>query len=99
MGYTIKAPIRVIDLNTGAVLEEKTADWHIITDITGGRCEQCGKAHPPEAPHDAFALQYQYTFYARHNRWPTWADAMSHCAPDVQRAWKEELCALRYWTE
>jgi hypothetical protein len=38
-------------------------------------------------------LAYQYTFYDKHGRWPTWADAIAHCAEDIKRLWIEELTA------
>lgn len=56
-----------------------------------GQCLECGAFHPPEQPHNRDSLRYQYTFYDAHGRWPTWSDAMGHCAADVQKFWRDEL--------
>lgn len=54
-------------------------------------CEQCAVTHAPEMPHNAQSLFYQYHFYAQHQRWPNWTDAMSHCTPEMQAHWIAEL--------
>jgi hypothetical protein len=70
----------------------KQATWTLMpVDTSDGKCSQCARHHDPGVPHDQQSLAYQYAFYAEHCRWPTWADAMAHCAPDVQDAWKREL--------
>lgn len=70
------------------------ATWTLMpVDIRSGECSQCGRVHLPDAPHDNQALVYQYAFYAEHGRWPTWGDAMAHCAPEVQAAWTQALNA------
>ena len=56
-----------------------------------GTCPECAVAHDPTAPHNQQSLYYQYHFYADHNRWPTWDDAMAHCTKEVQQFWIEEL--------
>ena len=85
---TIKVPMRVVDAQTGEVKEEKTSDWHIMpTDTSEGQCPECGVKHDPADPHNAQSLAYQYDFYAKHERWPTWGDAMAHCTPETQRMW------------
>lgn len=58
------------------------------------KCQTCAAEHAPEEPHDCGSLYYQYVFFAQHGRWPTWADAMAHCAPDVQALWRKELARL-----
>lgn len=50
-------------------------------------CIECGREHEPGEPHDPQQLQYQYTFYDREGRWPTWNDALQHCSPEVQQVW------------
>jgi hypothetical protein len=69
---------------------ERKATWTLLPTAPGV-CSQCGVDHEPEQPHDAASLRYQYAFYAEHDRWPTWADALAHCAPDVRAAWAERL--------
>jgi len=56
-----------------------------------GTCPECAVAHDPTAPHNQQSLYYQYHFYADHNRWPTWDDAMAHCDEQMKVFWKEEL--------
>jgi len=58
-----------------------------------GVCQVCAANHVPGEPHDRESLYYQYSFYQGNFRWPTWADAMAHCLPEVQHAWMEQLRA------
>lgn len=64
-----------------------------------GVCQICAHDHPPDAPHDAQSLYYQQRFYLEQGRWPTWKDAIKHCAPEVQAAWEAELRKRGAWTE
>ncbi len=52
-----------------------------------GTCPECAVKHDPEQPHNRDSLAYQYKFYDKYGRWPTWADAMAHCPPDVKAVW------------
>ncbi len=54
-------------------------------------CPECAVKHDPSQPHNQQSLTYQYDFYGKNGRWPTWADAMAHCAADVQDRWKAAL--------
>jgi len=54
-------------------------------------CSQCARDHEPDMPHNQQSLHYQYAFYAEHDRWPTWDDAMAHCTPEVQALWRKAL--------
>lgn len=56
-----------------------------------GTCEQCAVNHEPEQPHNQQSLAYQYWFYDKHGRWPTWKDAMEHCSDEIKEFWKKEL--------
>lgn len=56
-----------------------------------GQCAECAVIHRPDEPHNQQSLFYQYSFMETHGRWPTWADAMAHCAPDVKDRWVSEL--------
>lgn len=56
-----------------------------------GACAECATQHPPEQPHNQRSLFYQMRFHQQHDRWPTWNDAMRHCAPATQRQWREGL--------
>jgi hypothetical protein len=56
-----------------------------------GTCAWCHVAHDPAQPHNQQSLSYQMKFHAIKGRWPTWTDAMAHCAPEVKAAWRERL--------
>lgn len=64
-----------------------------------GKCPQCAIAHEPEQAHNAQSLFYQYHFYARRGRWPTWKDAVEHCPPHIREHWEKELKQAGAWTE
>ena len=53
--------------------------------------QECATKHDPLLPHNRDSLYYQYAFYAKAGRWPTWADAMEHCPPEIKEAWTQEL--------
>lgn len=56
-----------------------------------GTCPECAVDHAPEQPHNQQSLFYQYSFYEKNGRWPTWEDAMAHCADGIKGFWKTEL--------
>jgi hypothetical protein len=64
-----------------------------------GTCPICATAHEPEMPHNGQSLYYQYRFYGNRGRWPTWADAVAHCSPEMRAAWKQQLMDRGAWTE
>lgn len=64
-----------------------------------GVCPICARDHSPDNPHDAQTLYYQYRFYGIRGRWPTWADAIAHCTPEMQAEWKQKLIKAGGWTE
>lgn len=70
----------------------KDATWNLMPPPPG-TCSQCARTHEPDAPHDAWSLHYQYSFYAEYERWPTWIDAMAHCDQATQDRWLEGLRA------
>lgn len=65
----------------------------MIGNTPPGTCPECAVVHAPDQPHNRDSLTYQYKYYDQHGRWPTWEDAMAHCAPDIQAIWREELKA------
>lgn len=83
-------------MGTGKVLERKTIPFHIAPPKKG-LCAVCAINHPAEFPHNQQSLYYQYFFYADHERWPTWADAIAHCSEEMKAHWKRELKAN--WSE
>ena len=54
-------------------------------------CQACAVEHSPELPHNYQSMFFQYWFYRQHGHFPSWLDAMAHCAPEMQERWKEEL--------
>ena len=73
--------------------QAETVGFHIMP-APAGTCSECATAHEPHYPHNAQSLHYQYTFYARHGRWPDWRDAMAHCPEKVRKLWTESLIEL-----
>lgn len=69
-------------------------DLHGITlvgETPDGTCPECAAKHGPNQPHNRDSLVYQYKFYDKYGRMPTWEDAMVHCPEDIRRLWKEVL--------
>lgn len=56
-----------------------------------GTCPLCGAKHDSEQPHNRDSLAYQYKFYDKHGRWPTWKDAMEHCPDEIKAYWIKAL--------
>ena len=56
-----------------------------------GQCAECAVAHDPAQPHNQQSLFWQYNFMEKQGRWPTWADAMAHCTPQMQADWTRAL--------
>jgi len=50
-------------------------------------CQTCAVNHPAAQPHNPQSLYYQFLFYADTGRFPTWKDAMAHCADEVKKKW------------
>lgn len=66
------------------------ANWKLVPPAADV-CQVCATAHAVEHPHNQQSIYYQYWFHLKHGRWPTWADAMEHCAPSMKDLWTEEL--------
>ncbi len=66
------------------------APWRLL-DIDPELCQECAVKHDPAQPHNQQSITYQYDFYGKHGRWPTWEDAMAHCTLEIQERWKIEL--------
>lgn len=71
----------------------------ILMPCKPGVCQLCAVDHQPEEAHNAQSMFYQYRFYGKYGRWPTWADAIAHCDPKVQAVWKEGLQKRKAYTE
>lgn len=64
-----------------------------------GTCPICAVEHASEDPHNAQSIYYQYWFYKRYQRWPTWADAIAHCGEETRKAWESALRDREVWTK
>jgi hypothetical protein len=73
--------VKVIDMLKEGMLLPPRADV----------CQECAVDHKPELPHNRDSLFYQYKFYKDHGQWPTWADAMKHCTPEMRAQWTKLL--------
>jgi len=77
----------------------KVGDFNLMPPLDPTLCPACKRKHEPDQPHDGSALHFMYWWKAKHDRWGTWKDAMSHCTPEVQRAWETALRERGAWTE
>lgn len=95
---TISVQRTTIDLVTGDIVEEATVPLE-VQPPPAHACQVCGRVpnHDPGQPHDAQQLYYQLAFYAEHGQWPTWRDAMAHCAEPVRAAWERSLRERGVW--
>lgn len=73
--------VKTIDLLKEGTLLPPAAD----------KCQMCAVKHEPEQAHDGKSLYYQMWFKKNYGRWPTWADAIEHCTPEVKAFWVEQL--------
>ncbi|MUG24742.1 hypothetical protein GNQ08_20450 [Paenibacillus macerans] len=55
------------------------------------KCQKCAVDHDPEQPHNQDSLYWKYWFFGQNGRWPTWADAMEHCSPEIKEFWTQAL--------
>lgn len=96
---TLPVQKQTINAGTGEVAKTETVHFNILPPGNPAACKTCGREHPAEQPHDAQHLHYQYAFYGEHGRWPTWKDAVAHCADDVKEHWERELRRAGAWSE
>lgn len=88
----MKLPVQMqtFDMRTGTLGMSETVDFE-ISPAPIGTCPECARKHDADQPHDNQSLHYQYTFYGREGRWPTWRDAMAHCSDPIQKLWCDAL--------
>lgn len=87
-----KLPVQseTIDMETGEVITTSTVNFNILPPAAGN-CQVCGVEHDTAQPRNAQSLYYQYAFFGEHGRWPTWVDAVAHCARPVTESWTTDL--------
>ncbi len=81
--------VQTYDKKTGKLEKEETGTMMMLP-AREGTCAECATEHDESQPHNP-QIFYQYHFYNRHARWPTWKDAMSHCKDDVKKFWIDAL--------
>lgn len=97
--HTMPVSMQTIDMATGTVQKTEDVSWGIIPPAAD-KCQVCAVAHEPHLFHDCRSLFYQYAFYGRQRRWPTWADATAHCEPLIVDALKDTLASNNInWTD
>lgn len=94
---TIPSTVDTVDMATGKVIETKPANWNLLPP-PADCCQICAKKHTLDMPHNAQSLYYATAFNARVGRSPTWADAMAHCTPEIQAAWRRHLTNINAWS-
>jgi len=82
--------VRTVNMQTGEAVSERRNAMTLMP-CAPDVCQECAVDHPHDAPHNQQSIYYQMSFHATHGRWPTWSDAMAHCAPDVQTRWRAAL--------
>ena len=80
-----------LKVKTIGITNDPSKEGFHLLPAKQGTCPECAVAHEPSQPHNQQSLYYQYHFYADHQRFPTWGDAMAHCTKEIQNVWKQEL--------
>jgi len=98
MRPSLPVKCETVDMSTGKVVKTETVPFQIMPPPAGA-CPVCGRlpAHRLDEPHDAQSLYYQYSFFAEHERWPTWRDALAHCPEAVRVPWERALRERGVW--
>ena len=86
---TIPGKVTTVNMETGES-ETKPMEWQVLP-AAAGTCQECGTEHQLSAPHNPYSIRYQMFFHSKHDRYPTWADAMAHCPPHIQMIWTDAL--------
>src|SRR6266700_3893878 len=96
---TVPIEKTTVDLKSGETVTK--AVGATLMPPASDACQICGQwpAHPEGEPHNAQSLYYQYAFYGERGRWPTWADAIAHCSPEVRSQWEQALREHGMWSE
>lgn len=72
--------------------------WTLLRPAEG-LCQECGRAHNPELPHDKNSIFYATKFKMEHGRVPSWDDAMAHCTEEMKHTWNETMERVKKSTE
>lgn len=86
-----------VDLETG-VEKHDSVPWKLMPP-KAHLCQVCAVDHDPLIPHNQQSMYYQMAFHAAQRRYPTWADAVAHCDPEIQEQWRVEIKKRNRWTE
>lgn len=69
----------------------KETGFMLMDNVVDGKCKECATEHEERLPHNLESLHYQYKFFDKTGRWPTWTDAMEHCTDEVKTLWTISL--------
>ena len=96
----VKIPVETTTVDNEGRKETRTT-FAVLVPPPAEACQVCGRnpAHADSQPHDAQSLYYQYAFYGKHGRWPTWKDAIAHCSDPIKQAWERGLRERGAWSE
>lgn len=62
-----------------------------LLPAASGTCAVCATEHLPDQAHNLHSLFYGVRFVGTYGRDPTWADAVAHLPPVIQRMWKKAV--------
>ena len=82
--------MQTIDTETGKVVSEQKNAFTLLGPAPD-KCQVCATDHPHDQPHNQQSMYFQMAFHSTHGRWPTWTDAMQHCAPEIKAHWRKYL--------
>ena len=71
---TMPITMRTVDASTGLETDATEVTWQLLPPAADA-CQVCACKHAPHLFHDCQSIYYQYAFYGRQRRWPSWADA------------------------
>lgn len=74
-------------------MTDHLAPWMLLP-CASDKCPACAVDHTPDMPHDWRSLFYHYSFFKLNGRYPTWEDAMAHCAENVKIATREVVAEI-----
>ncbi len=83
----------LVDPDTGEAVPIEGGGFRMLPGRKG-TCSMCHVKHAPDQPHNQQSLAYKMKFHAINGRYPTWSDAMAHCALEVRQTWKNGMIAL-----
>ena len=89
---TINVQMQTVGIQKGETTKTETEQVQfMLMPAKPGACQECAVKHEPNMPHNRDSAYYQVQFHSVHGRYPTWADALSHCSDEMKAHWIHEL--------